>query len=212
MSEPETTGRVVVLNGSSSAGKSSLALELQSLWEARGECWVIFGWDDFSPRLPARWQGVPGWVGDLADDGWRYRLLERDGDVLTAVLEPGAVGRRMLRAYHRAVAAVARSGIDVLVEDVMMTSGEWEDWQEALEGLRVRWVGVRCDLDVVSERERTRGDRHLGLARGTGLVVHRYAAYDVEVDTSQVAARDVAAELDSLLSAGGETHHGVEDE
>lgn len=92
------------------------------------------------------------------------------------------------------------SGIDVVVEEVMMTPAEWEDWRQALEGLSVRWVGVRCDLDVVSERERTRGDRYLGLARGTGLAVHRYATYDVEIDTSSVAVEHVAAKIDSLLS------------
>lgn len=199
MPVPETSGRVVVLNGSSSAGKSSLAL--QSLWEVRGECWVIFSWDDFVPRLPARWCGIPGAVGDLSEDGSRYRIVESDGDPLTAVLEPGVLGRRMLRAYHRAVAAVAGSGIDVLVEEVMMTPDEWEDWRQALEGLQVRWVGVRCDLGVVSERERARGDRYPGLARGTGLVVHRYATYDVEIDTSSVAAPDAALELDPSLFA-----------
>jgi chloramphenicol 3-O phosphotransferase len=201
MAVPETAGRVVVLNGSSSAGKSSLALELQSLWEARGECWVIFSWDDFIPRLPARWRGVPGAVGDLADEGSRYRIVDSGGDVLTAVLEPGAVGRRMLRAYHRAIAAVAHSGIDVVVEEVMMTTTEWEDWRQALDGLQVRWAGIRCDLDVVGNRERARGDRHVGLARGTGLVVHRYATYDVEIDTTWVAAADAAVQLDSLLAA-----------
>src|ERR1700730_12594871 len=72
MAVPGPSGRVVVLNGSSSAGKSSLAVALQARWMAEGECWVIFSWDDFIPRLPDRWRGVPGAAGDLADAGSTY--------------------------------------------------------------------------------------------------------------------------------------------
>lgn len=186
-----TTGRVVVLNGSSSAGKSSLALALQTELERRGEPWVVFGWDDFVPRLPARWHGGPEVVHDLADDGIRYRLVGEG----TAILEPGPVARRLLEAYHRAVGAIAGAGVDVLVDEVLMTAGEWDDWQAALRGLQVHWVGVRCPPDVVAARERARGDRFVGLARGTAERVHLHATYDVEVDTSTASPAELAARL-----------------
>jgi len=48
-------GKVVVLNGTSSAGKTSLALAFQDLRARRGDCWVVFGIDDFIPRLPRQW-------------------------------------------------------------------------------------------------------------------------------------------------------------
>ena len=47
-------GQVVVLNGTSSAGKTSLAEAFQELRAAAGECWVVFGIDDFMAKLPRR--------------------------------------------------------------------------------------------------------------------------------------------------------------
>ena len=189
-------GRVVVLNGGSSAGKSSLARALQDRWAERGECWVVLAWDDFVPRLPARWFGIPAARGDLASEGANYRVLDEQ----TASFDLGRVGRRMVAAYHRAVAAFARSGLDVLVDEVVLSEDDWVDWSEALDGLDVRWVAVRCDLDVAIGRERQRGDRLPGLARGTSLAAHRHVRYDAEIDTTSAAVHELATEVDALLT------------
>ena len=50
--EATVAGSIIVLNGTSSAGKSTLAAELQRCFTARDDCWLIFGIDDFLPRLP----------------------------------------------------------------------------------------------------------------------------------------------------------------
>lgn len=193
-------GRVVVLNGSSSAGKTSLATALQSELERRGQCWVLLGWDDFVPRIPARWHRGPGLAGDRAEEGVEYRVVGEDDDGgPIAILETGPVARRMLRAYHRSVAALVGEGIDVIVDEVLMTAEEWVDWHEALTGAEVRWVGVHCPPDVVAERERRRGDRWPGLARGTAAQVHRHATYDVEVDSCSRRPDDLAREIVSAL-------------
>jgi chloramphenicol 3-O phosphotransferase len=173
---------VIVLNGGSSAGKSALALALQQALVMEDWPWVIFSWDDFVPRLPERWTSVPGATGDRAADGCSYRIV-RD-EPLEALLEVGEAGRRLLGAYHRSIAAVARSGINVIVEEVLITRTEWDDWQEALGGLDVLWVGVRCDVDTAERREIERGDRYRGLARGSSSVTHLYPTYDLDVDTS----------------------------
>ena len=197
-------GRVVILNGSSSAGKSSVARILQSICEQRGECWLIFSWDDFIPRLPMRWHGGPDDVGDLCHEGVAYRVTSAPDAPAHALLLPGPLGRRVLRGYHRAIAALARSGINVLVEEVLISAEEWEDWNAALDGLATTWVGLRCDADTAARREHERGDRYVGLARGTTEVVHEHATYDIEVDTSTLTADQAAAAIDVAL------HHHAE--
>ena len=182
-----------MLNGASSAGKSTLALALQAELEARGEPWVIFSWDDFVPRLPDRWRGVPSDIGDLSADGCRYTVVR--ASPMEALLVVGDVGRRLLAGYHRAVAALAVAGVNVIVEEVMITEEEWSDWAHALVGLDVCWVAVRCDVDVLEMREVERGDRYAGLARGTANIVHLYAVYDLDVDTSASSPADLAAHL-----------------
>ena len=44
-------GEVIALNGTSSAGKSTLAAEMQTQLVARNRCWVILGIDDFLGKL-----------------------------------------------------------------------------------------------------------------------------------------------------------------
>ena len=176
-----------------------VATELQSLWERRGECWVVFGWDDFVPRLPNRWHAGPAEVGDLSEDGISYRLVSEAHEPPRALLVPGRIGHRMLRAYHRAVAAIARSGINLLVEEVLISAEEWEDWSAALTGVTTRWVALRCDDVTLAQRESERGDRYVGLARGTNEVVHKHAVYDLDVDTTSQGVDTVARLIDAAL-------------
>jgi len=188
------TGRVVMLNGASSAGKSTLARVLQDDLAAAGSPWIVFSWDDFVPRLPGRWRSVPGSLGDRSDDGCSYRLV-REEPMLEALLEVGVVGRRLLAGYHRSIAALARAGVDVIVEEVMISADEWEDWRQALGDVDVRWIAVRCDTEIVERRESQRRDRYPGLARGTSSVVHLYATYDLEVDSSRSSPEEMAQEI-----------------
>jgi chloramphenicol 3-O-phosphotransferase len=58
------------------------------------------------------------------------------------------------------VAAIARAGVGVIVDDVFLRgAAQQEHWRVALAGVNVLWVGVRCPPEVAAERERTRSDR-----------------------------------------------------
>jgi chloramphenicol 3-O-phosphotransferase len=71
-------GPVVVINGTSSAGKTTLAETFQETRAKAGECWVVFGIDDFMPRLPRRWVAIDAWSGSLAADGVRLDAAGRE--------------------------------------------------------------------------------------------------------------------------------------
>jgi chloramphenicol 3-O phosphotransferase len=94
---------------------------------------------------------------------------------------------------------LAAEGVNVIVEEVLMTADEWTHWQESLASLDARWVGVRCPPSVVVDRERQRGDRWPGLAAGTAQKVHLHAIYDAEVDCRSGAPEDLAREVVSAL-------------
>jgi chloramphenicol 3-O phosphotransferase len=182
------TGRVVILNGTSSAGKTTLVDEFLARRHAAGECWLTTGIDDFIARLPDAWHRTPGFDGPWADDGFR---LERVDDHL--VVRGGDAWHRMLAAYRGTVALWVGTGFDVIVDDVALDG--IDVWRVALEGVRTLVVGVRCDLDVAEGRERSRGDRHVGIARGQHDVVHRGITYDLELDTT---SRSVGELVDAL--------------
>jgi chloramphenicol 3-O phosphotransferase len=63
---------------------------------------------------------------------------------------------------------------------------------QALSGLAVLWVGVRCDPEVAAARERERRDRIVGMARLQAEQVHAGVVYDIRVDTTTATTAECA--------------------
>jgi chloramphenicol 3-O phosphotransferase len=180
-------GRVVFLNGTSSAGKSSIARELQR--RAAGPL-LVAGVDTFLSMLQERYFGDP--------EGFEVVTVSMTPQ--TRRVRPGPVGRRLLAGFHSSVAGLARAGIDVVVDDVVLDRWCLEDYVRALDGLDVVIVGVRCSVEVAAEREKQRGDRTIGLARGHHETAHEHVAYDVEVDTSASTIAECADAIEAILA------------
>ena len=185
---------MVILNGGSSAGKSSLIERFITIRAASGDCWVAVGVDDFIAKLPWQWMDLPSMNGPCGRDGLRFDP-HPEGIVPTV----GPVGRRMMSVYRRSVATWAESGFNVLADEVAFDDEAANGWKEALGPLAATWVGVHCDPDVAAARERARGDRIIGLARGSAATVHRGVTYDFELDTTRAAPDELAAELSDRL-------------
>lgn len=160
----EQPGRVIILNGGSSAGKTTLGRALQS---AMPGPWLLLGIDLLIWTLP------PEMIND--PDG----LSVHEG-----VITRGKLFTQLYAGFQHAVAALARSGVDVLVDDLTLDGLiDQQRWNNAFQGLDVCWVGVRCAPQIAAERESRRGTRLPGIARHQAQVVHAGVHYDVEVDT-----------------------------
>jgi chloramphenicol 3-O phosphotransferase len=143
------SGRLVILNGASSSGKTTLATAFRDQQAALGEFWLLIGIDDFLSKLPPEWLdlGLATGPGARAIEGLRFTTTPTG-----RALAVGETCRRLLHVYHRAVAAAARSGLDV-VDDVVIDEGILDDWLEVLAGLQPTWIGVRCSPEMAVERE-----------------------------------------------------------
>jgi chloramphenicol 3-O phosphotransferase len=175
------TTQVIVLNGGSSSGKSGIARCLQSVLP---DPWLTFGVDTLIQAMPASMTA--------SDAGVR---LGPDGEVIV-----GAEFRSLEAAWIEGVAATARAGAGVILDEVFLGGAmSQQRWQQALGGLGVLWVGVRCEGTVAADREVARGDRVTGMAASQAEVVHQGVVYDLEVDTthaeSMECARAIAARL-----------------
>ncbi|TSB17559.1 chloramphenicol phosphotransferase [Streptomyces benahoarensis] len=168
---------MIILNGGSSSGTSSLARALQDVLPRP---WLTFGVDSLIEALP------PGLMDD--PDGL---VLGPDGSVT-----PGAAFHALQDSWRHGVAAVARAGAPVILDEVFLGGGEGRRaWERALGDLPVLWVGVRCDAAVATARERARPDRVPGMAAAQASLVHRGMTYDIEVDTGRRTAQECAREV-----------------
>jgi chloramphenicol 3-O phosphotransferase len=165
---------VIVLNGASSSGKSSIILELQRLLPRP---FLAFGVDTLVAALPP--------VSSTHEPGI---VFGPDG-----VVAVGDRFRRLEHAWYQGLAAIARDDVGVIIDEVLLGGRESQDrLRTALRGLRVVWVGVRCDLDVAVAREAARPDRTQGMAASQAKIVHEGVRYDLQVDTTTNSALECA--------------------
>jgi chloramphenicol 3-O phosphotransferase len=185
-----TTGSVIVLNGPSSSGKTTLAVALQRRFAADGECWFVYAMDDYFAKVPFDWVTAGKHVGVHAEEGV---VLENVDGVFR--MRMGPIGRRVLVAWRGAVGSAARAGLNVIADDGVLTKDEWLGWQAELDGLDAHWVRVQIALDVLEEREQARSDRMPGHARAQYEDSYRYPTYDAEVDTGTLDPDAAAASV-----------------
>ncbi len=166
------TTDIVVLNGGSSSGKTTIGRCLQDLLPRP---WLLLGVDDLIAAMPRR-----------PDEA--LIAFPADG---TVAVGPGF--RRLESAWYNGMAAMARAGAGVIVDEVFLEGAASQArLGQALMGLDVLWVGVRCDPAVAAAREAARPDRVPGMAIAQAEIVHRGVNYDIEVDTTSTPARECA--------------------
>ncbi len=181
---------VVFLNGCTSAGKSSIAKAVQDQLDRP---FLRTGIDDAFAMLPANFHDNP--------DGF---FFDRDPNGLVR-LNFGSFGLATLKSHIHSVAAIARSGVDLILDEVILTADLRKVWVEQLSGLDVMLVGVRCELQELERREIDRGDRVIGQARGQYDIIHADMCYDLEIDTTRIPTDDAAG---FVIQAFRQDSHG----
>lgn len=178
---------IFFLNGCTSAGKSSIVAHLQ---QRLPEPHLRLGIDDAFNMLPPHLHNhQDGFFFDQDDDG-------------NVRLNFGDFGLSTLKAHHRAAAAIARSGVNLILDEVILTRALRDDWLETLKDIEVFMVGVHCDLDALERREIERGDRIHGQARGQFNIVHRDMIYDLAIDTTHIDPPDAAESIIEATASG----------
>jgi len=151
-------GKIIVLNGPSSAGKTTLSRNLQKIWDR--------------PLYYLSYDSVDWYMAPFGVTGRDYGMNpERD----------------FLAVMYESAAAICRSGRDVVIDNCLFDCEDiLEMSQEILQGCPVTMVRVKLPLDELERREIARGDRTPGKARWQEehITPKEDGAYDVIVDTS----------------------------
>ncbi|ATB34350.1 chloramphenicol phosphotransferase CPT family protein [Melittangium boletus] len=188
------SGNVIVLNGPSVAGKTSIQKKLQEAFE---EPYMAMGIDSILvAMLPTRY-----FMGTPPD---REQLLHAESSVDESgaplfTLRFGPKGRRVVAGMHRAIAAFAEQGNNVIVDYILYERDWLPDLANALRSVNAYFVGVRIPLEILEERERQRATSPRGHARSHYTTVHAHGVYDLEVDTSRASPEECAAQISEYV-------------
>ncbi len=181
-------GKTIFLNGTSSAGKTTLARALQ---EVLPEPWVHVALDQFRDGLPPQYRGLNAPPDSKGAAGLN---VVPDGDVTQ--IRFGDVGHRVLQGMRRAMVAMVDAGNNIIIDDIILEPAFLRDYVTVFSRRPVYFVGVHCAPAETERRESRRPGRFPGTAAGHRDVCHQHGRYDVEVDTSisspEACARQIA--------------------
>lgn len=178
---------MIVLNGVGSVGKSSTAKALQRLAD---QAFLHVQGDAFLDMIPPQTWGKP--------EGIVFRQFEENG-FPSIEIEMGIELTRLMDGMRASVAALAKSGNNCIVDDVMLTPSAQQSYVVECRNIPLQFVALHAPLEILEKRERDRGDRVIGLARWQYERVHRGIEYDFEIDTSASDPETIARSIASAL-------------
>lgn len=161
------SGKIILLNGASSSGKSTLARGLQA---ALDEPFWHFSIDHLIAANVLPVERIRG--GEFP---WRD-------------LRP-----HFFDGFHRCLPALAAAGNNLIVEHIVETEAWMQRLLRLLRPFDVFFVGVHCPLPELERREIERGNRRIGEARADFEITHTFGVYDFEVLSTRPLAENVNA-------------------
>lgn len=188
-------GRILVLNGTSSAGKTTLANALQKALAGKHE---QMGLDLTLQSVPSELFLITDDIDHAPVEGWLIPI--RNGVQLTLpTLGPAALAE--LEKMYASFGARADAGANLIVDDVLWHPRALAMAVTHFAGRDAWLVDVYCPTEIAVEREKRRSDRAAG---GAALFaeVHRHGIYDIKVDTSLLTPDEAAQHVIRELSPG----------
>jgi chloramphenicol 3-O phosphotransferase len=168
--------QVIFLHGASSSGKSTIAKTLQKCIEK--PFWHIS-------------------IDHLRDAGVLPTERFKNGDFLWAEAR-----KAFFDGFHGSLKAYADAGNDLILEHILDTEGWLETLANHLAEHDVFFAAVHCPLELLIEREASRGDRSVGSAKRDFETIHVGKTYDIELRSEDGAEANVEKLLVAWRNSG----------
>jgi len=178
--------KIIFLNGCGSSGKTSIARAIQDLSH---DAWLTFGIDTFIHMTP-----IPS--DDKEDAGYFHFIPGENERGPTMHAASGPKGEQLFGIMPDFANLLANKGNNIIIDEVLLDDTQLKSYIQALENHTVYFIGVFCNLEVMQIRERSRGDRAIGLSNDQIDRVHTgLREYDLKVDTTQTSTVEVAKQI-----------------
>lgn len=203
----QSMGTVIILNGPSGSGKSSIQREFQTLMMESSSnknadeqsLWIKLGIDTLfdKPMPDITLENMSFWQSPNPIR-WVSTIHTTDQKP-TITLFNGKQGEKVAYGMNSAIAAYAHSGCNSIVDYIAYKQAWIDDLQEKLHHVKTYWIKIEIPLEVLEERERTRGTSPVGHARSHYDTVYGDLTYDLTLDTSKLRSVDCAQKLKEFI-------------
>ena len=165
MIDTVTAGKIIIINGPSSSGKTTLALAVQKQFDIP---FLRFSFDLFLDN-----QVLP--MEQIRNSSFSWDSMRSS----------------VFSGIHQCLPALATAGNNLIFDHIIESKSWLENLIRSISKLDVFFVGLHCSLPELERREAQRGDRRSGEARVDFQTVHRITSYDLELN-SENAVEDNA--------------------
>jgi len=177
-------GLIVLLNGTSSSGKTSISTELINQKE------ILFqhlSLDDF-------FDNYNNFVNNKLID---TSPKEIDHQVVAQIVDDS-----LFSVYHSTVKLFSEMGLNIIADTVLDNDKRFNECLDMFANRPVLFVGVKCSKEELIRREQRRGDRNIGLASFQFDQIYRFDEYDLEVNTEILNSAECAKEILNFIQSG----------
>lgn len=202
----DTLGNIMLIAGTTSAGKSTLCKTLQQKMHA--PC-IQFGIDNVVAMLAPKYLGIPVTPDEIKhfnpkpEQALGFYLImpgpSIDNPYAYATVQLGPLARSALSAHFHAIKFISQCGINVISDQVFSFKDEYLEAKAVLGSIPTFWVAVNADNDTLLAHEKKRGNRFPGHTIGLLLQMHKDIANDLELDSGKMTPEEEAeAIIDTL--------------
>lgn len=173
---------IIFLNGTSSAGKSSIAIKLL---EQLHDPFLRVGFDWYVDILNPKFLID----GENADQGYKFIYSKDDKGLLTTI-KRGPLAVKLDCVAHKAMKFFLDNKFNLIIDEVLFDEDSFKDYLSVFQNCCVYFIAIKPRIEVAEYREIARGDRVQGLARGLYHVVYTNKIYDLEIDSSELSPEE----------------------
>jgi chloramphenicol 3-O phosphotransferase len=179
---------VIILNGTSSSGKSSIAKALKIL---SPEPFLHVGIDLLYAIMP------PSYINSGAQAAQGFKIVTKaDNPSQKVDVEFGAFGQQVRDCSPALAQIFMQANIHLIVDEVLIGDRFLRGYVETFNDSQTYFIGITCDLNVLKERELLRNNRAIGLAESQYHSVHAPERfYDLVLDSSRTSQFDCAQQV-----------------
>ncbi|WP_213593011.1 chloramphenicol phosphotransferase CPT family protein [Paenibacillus woosongensis] len=177
-------GIIVLMNGTSSSGKTSISAELVKQKEILFHHLSI---DDF-------FYNFNEFIDNKFPDIKPTREVD-DQVVAQIIFDP------LASMYYAIIKLFSEMGLNVIVDTVIDNDRRFNECLDIFSDQPTLFVGVICSKEELIRREQIRGDRQIGLASSQFDKIYCFDEYDLEVNTEELSPIECAEKILNFIKS-----------
>ncbi len=191
-------GSVIILNGPSSVGKTTLTRLLQQIMPVEALRVAIDELIEMMPEHTNHWRKpyAPTATPEQMPRGFCFQEVASPHGELELKLHIGPFAQQIVDSLGPIALTLVRRGLHVILDTVLLEPHQLQELIENFDRqVPVLSVGLSASLVTLEEREIARGDRTPGSARWQAERVHAGKEYDLTFHTDQEQSSIIAARI-----------------